>query len=93
MNHAGAGVRRQPSKDPQQPRLADARGSVNVQHRERRLGRVEGGLEELDLGCAADEPVPPARQQQVTERLGRPDLGHGGRIRAEGRHHQDVSRR
>ena len=82
-NHAGARVRGQPGKDIQQARLADAWGSVNVQYRERRLGRVEGGPEELDLGCPPHEPAPAPGRQQVTDRAGRPHLGHVGRIGAE----------
>ena len=82
-NHAVTRVRGQDSQDIQQPRLADARRPVNVQHRERRLDRVERHPEQLDLGFASHEPVPPARGQHVAERPGRPHLGHSGRIRAK----------
>jgi hypothetical protein len=82
-NHARARVSRKPSIDVQQPRLADAWWSVDVEQQKRRLGRLERDPKQLDLRCAADEPAPPARRQQVTKRAGRPHLGHSGRIGAE----------
>jgi hypothetical protein len=87
-NHARARVGRKPGIDVQQPRLADAWWSMDVEQQKRRFGRVERDPKQLDLGCAADEPAPPARRQQVAERAGRPHLGHGGRIGAEVRDHQ-----
>jgi hypothetical protein len=71
-------MRGQPGEDVQQARLADACWSVDVEQRERRLGRIERRLKELDLGRAAGEPAPPARRQQVAERAGRPHLHHDG---------------
>jgi hypothetical protein len=58
---------------------------MDVEHQKRRVGRLQRQPKELDLGCAADEPAPPARCQQVTERADRPDLGHSGRIGADAR--------
>jgi hypothetical protein len=84
--HPGARVRGQPREHVEQPRLADPRRPVDVEHRELRFGRLQRHPEQLDLGCAADEPAPPARRQQVAERPGGPRLGHGGRIGAGVRH-------
>jgi hypothetical protein len=56
---------------------------VDVEQQKRRVGRLQRQPEELDLGCTANEPAPPARCQQVTERADRSDLGHRGRIGAD----------
>jgi len=54
-----------------------------VEHQKRRFGLLQRQPAELDFGRAADEPAPPARCQQVTERADGPDLGHSGRIGAD----------
>ena len=66
--------------DVQQARLADAWWSMDVQHRERRFGRLQRSPEQLDLGCPADEAPLPARRQQVPERADRPRPGHHQRL-------------
>ena len=79
-NHLRARVGCQLSTDVQQAGLANAWWTVDVEYQERRFGRLQSGLKQLDFGCAANKAVPPARRQEVADSVDRPCLGHSGSI-------------
>jgi hypothetical protein len=61
----------------EQRRLADAAGAADPQNAERRLGRLERGAEQLQLGRAAHEPAPARASEPVGDgRVLGGDPGH-----------------